>query len=906
MLSDLLHRMRALVSRRVVEREIDDELRYHLDRQVEAYEQRGLSRAEAVRRARLDFGGGLEQIKEEYRDSLGVRLVDDLRRDVRTAMRSLRATPMITAVAILSLALTIGANAAIFSVLNALVLRTLPVRDPARLVHVTDLVPRPPSEGGETRVRAWSAPAWERIRQRPFLYESASAWSFVQFNLASGGETQFVEGMWADGGFFETLGLQAQVGRTFSRSDDQRGGGPDGPVTVISYRYWQRQYAATPDIIGRSVRLNGVPFTIVGVTPPEFFGPEVGRSFDFIVPLQTETLIRGADSRLDEDASNFLTIVARLRPDHTIESAAQHLLAVQDDIMPASNRAASLTMVPAATGASNLRLAYIRPLRFLSAIVGLVMLVGCVNIANLLLARTMGRRHELTVRLALGASRGRVIRQLFAESVILATVGAALGIALANYLGQVLVTQLSSSINPVFLHVPIDVRVLSFTALVTMITALLFGTMPAIWASRAEPSDTLKGHGRISDDRAQRRFMGSLVIVQVALSVTLVVAAGLFVRSFIWLTTRPLGFSAAPVMVVTIDGQRAVPNPEMRLGVYQQTRDVAATVPNVAAAAISFLTPMGRGGFTPPVRIAPDPRSPNQQEREIGANGNLFGNLVSPGFFATLGTPLLAGRDFTEQDRRGAPRVVMVNERFVRELLGGSHAIGRVVHFFPGRPFAMSAEIVGVVTDAVATAPQDPAFPAWYLPLAQFDVPQFPLSSIRLSVRAQSGSPLTLVKPLETAIARVNPQLALTFQTLDGQIQTRLARERLMAQLAGFLGGLALLLASLGLYGVTSYAISKRRAEIGIRLALGAQPGGLVRLVLARASLLVCAGLAIGAATTLWATRFVGDLIFGVPVRDPATFVGAVLVLLAIGVFAAWLPARRASHLDPTVVLRES
>lgn len=905
MLSDLLHRVRALFSRRAVEREIDDELRYHFDRQVEAYEKRGLSLEEAQRRARLIFGG-LDQIKEEYRDALGVRLVDDLRRDLRTAMRSLRATPVITAVAILSLALTIGANAAIFSVLNALVLRTLPVRDPARLVHVTDLVPRPAAEGGETRVRAWSAPAWERVRQRSFLYESASAWSFVQLNLASGGETQFVEGMWADGGFFETLGLQAMAGRTFSRADDQRGGGPDGPVTVISHGYWQRQYAAAPDIVGRSVRLNGVPFTIVGVTPPEFFGPEVGRSFDYIVPLQTEALIRGGDSRLDENDSNFLTIVARLRPDQTIESAAQQLLTVQDDIMPASNRTASLTMVPAATGASNLRLFYVRPLRFLSAIVGLVLLVGCVNIANLLLARTMGRRHELTVRLALGASRGRVIRQLFAESVILASVGAALGIALANYLGEALVTQLSSSVNPVFLDVPIDVRVLSFTALVTMVTALLFGTMPAIWASRTEPTETLKGHGRTSDDRAQRRFMGSLVVVQVALSVILVVAAGLFVRSFVWLTTRPLGFSPEPVMVVTIDGQRAVPDPGMRLGVYQQAREVVSTVPNVSAAAISFLTPMGRGGFTPPVRIPPDPRSVDQSEREIGPNGYLFGNLVSPGFFATLGTPFVAGRDFTEQDRRGAPRVVLVNERFARELLGGSNPIGRVIHFFPGRPFAMSAEIVGVVTDTVATAPQDPAFPAWYLPLAQFDVPQFPLASIRLSVRAQDGSPLSLVKPLETAIASVNSQLALTFQTLDGQIQTRLARERLMAQLAGFLGVLALLLAGLGLYGVTSYAISRRRAEISIRLALGAQPRGLVTFVLTRVGLLVGVGIAIGNVSTLWASRFVSDLIYGLPVRDPMTFGAAVLVLTIIGGVAAWLPARRASRLDPTVVLRES
>jgi putative ABC transport system permease protein len=899
MLSDLLHRVRALVSRRAVEREIDDELRYHLDRQIDVYEARGLSRDEAVRRARLEFGG-LDQLKEEYRDALGVRLADDLRRDLRTAIRSLRATPMVTAVALLSLALTIGANTAIFSVLNALVVRSLPVREPGRLIHITDSVPR---DGG-IRVRAWSAPAWERIRQRPFLYERATAWSFVQFDLASGGETQFVEGMWADGGYFDALGVHAALGRTFSPTDDQRGGGPDGPVTVISYGYWQRHFGAAVDVIGRSVQLNSVRFTIVGVMPPEFFGLEVGRTFDFIVPLQTEALIRGRDSVLDENASNFLTIVGRLRPDQTLESAAQQIRTVQDDIMPAADRAAPLTAVAAATGRSDLRSAYVRPLQFLSTIVGLVLLVGCVNIANLLLARTIGRRHELTVRLALGASRGRVIRQLFAESVLLSAAGAGLGVALAAYLADALVSQLSSSINPVFLDVQIDARVLAFTALVTMFTTVMFGTMPAMWASRTEPTDALKGHSRVSDDRTQRRFMGSLVVVQVALSLILVVAAGVFIRSFVWLTNRPLGFTPESVVVVTVDAQRAVPDAAARLGVYEQARDAVASIPNVASAAISFLTPMGRGGFTPPVRIPP--HAPGQQAIEVGPNGNVFGNLVSPRWFATLGTPLVAGRDFSEQDRKGAPPVVIVNERFARELLGGSSPIGRVVTLFAGRPFAMSAEIVGVATDLVGTAPQDPAFASWYLPIAQLDIPGFSLSSARLSVRAQDGSPLLLTAPIEQAIATVNPQLALTFQGLHGQIQTRLARERLMAQLAGFLGGLALLLAGLGLYGVTSYAISKRRAEIGIRLALGAEPRRLVILVLTRVALLVGIGLAMGTGGTLWASRFVEGLIFGLPVRDPITVAGAVLVLSVIGVVAAWLPARRASHLDPTTVLRES
>jgi putative ABC transport system permease protein len=899
----LLRRAWYLLRQRQVDEDLAEEMDFHRAMTQRAIEDRGVDPAEAAFAARRAFGSAA-LAGDRSRDVWIPRWLQGIGQDVRLAVRTLFANQIVSVVAVLSLALGIGANTAIFSLVNSLVLRALPVRDPARLVLITDGVP--------TRLRVWSYAVWHEIHQRRELFDSTAAWSFTRFNLASGGETQLVDGLWASGSFFETLGVPAVLGRTFSEADDRRGGGPDGPVTVISYGYWQRQFGGAADVIGRTLRLDSLPFTIVGVTPPDFFGADVGRTFDVVVPLGDEPLIRGRETYLDSTGTMFLTVIARLRTEQSTDSAIAGLRRVQSEIREATlgdlvkrGRKQALdrylktpfALTPAATGYSGLRLRYQRPLLAIMTVVALVLLIACVNIANLLLARATARRHELSVRLALGASRWQLVRQLFTESVVLAGAGAALGLLLAAWSSRVLVRQLSTPMNTVFLDLPIDARMLAFTIGTAAMTALLFGTAPAFRASGVAPMDALNEHGRATAGQARGGLASWLVVAQVALSVILVVAAGLFVRTFASLTMRQLGFQPGPVLIVTMDAQRADVDPAERVPMYEGARDAVRALPNVADAAVSLTTPFSNA-FTPPVEISGVPASETQ--------GELFGNLISTGWFSTFGTPLIAGRDLTDRDRKGAPRVAVVNETFARKVFGGRTPLGHTISLYPNSALRLPPmEIVGVAADAVYVSIREPVPPTWYVPIDQFDLAFMPdLSSARLSVRSKTGAPALLTRNITAAIAGVNPQLALTFRPLADQVDAALTQERLIALLAGFFGVLALLLAGLGLYGVTAYAVSRRRREIGIRMALGAAPAGVVRLVMSRLTMLVGLGVMIGAGVSLWASRFVASLLYGLEPRDPATLAGAIVVLAAVGALAAWLPARRASRVDPAIVLR--
>ena len=833
--------------------------------------------------------------------------------DVRLAVRALRATPVVSIVAILSLALGIGANTAIFSLVDSLILRSLPVVEPQRLAVVTDARAL---KGGFTA--GYTYAIWDQIRRRGQPFDGAGAWSTERFNLAQGGgETQPVDGIYASGEYFSMLGVPALLGRTFTAADDAPGGGKDGPVAVISYALWQRRFGGSGTIVGTPLVVERVPFTIVGVTPPSFFGTEIGRAADVMLPLNTEPLIRGKDSRFGPGRGFYgLTVLLRLKPGQSIDAATAIVRGLQPQIREAA-RPATLpplaqkeflkdvfSVLPAGSGTSRLRTRYEQPLAAVFVVVGLVLLIACANIANLQLARAAARRHELSVRVALGASRWRLVRQWLVESLLLSGVGAALGLLFASWFSRALVSQLSTATNRVYLDLTVDWRLLAFTAAIAIATAILFGTLPALRATRVAPIEALKEQGRGSSGDARVSVSSGLVVAQVALSLVIVVAAGLFVRTFENLATLPLGFDSDRVLLVNVNVARARVGAGDRLPFFDRLVS-AAHVPGVVTSAASVITPAVGLGMVEMLRLSEAPASFEvMKDGKMNANAS-YANYVTPGFFATYGTPIKAGRDFDDRDRKDAPAAIIVNEAFVRKFLDGRSPIGAAMAFERGIPAPALKTIVGVV-GATYNGLRGDVVPVAYSPLAQFDWPGGITGDITISVRASAGSPMLLARSLASALTAVDHDLVFTFRPMTDQVSATLTQERVIAMLAGFFGALALLLAGLGLYGVTSYAVSRRRAEIGIRMALGAAPGSVIRLVLSRVTLLVGIGVLVGTGVSIWASKFVATLLYGLEPRDPITLVGAAVLLGAVGAAAGWLPAYRASRIDPAAVLRRS
>ncbi len=817
--------------------------------------------------------------------------------DLRDAVRGLRGTPVVSAVGILSLALGIGANTAIFSILNTLMLRSLPVKHPQELVQLMT----------GARRSSWSNPLWEQLRdQHTDLFQGAFAFSQPRFDLARGGEAEFANGVMASGGLFDVLGVPAILGRTFTAADDVKGGGKDGPVAVISYGFWQRRFGGAADAIGKPLLLDRVSFTIIGITPPEFTGPSQGRLYDVAIPLATEPLIRGAnESAMNERTWWWLNVIARLKRGDTIERAIPALRGVQPQMraatIPPDYRPADLprylseafSLRSAANGPAFLRLQYRQPLFTIMAVVAIVLLIACANIANLLLARASARRHELSIRLALGASRGRIARQLLAESLLLSGIGAALGILFARWGSRALLSQFSSSVE---LELPLDWRVLGFTAAIAIGTALIFGTVPALRATRVEPNEAIKEQGRAIVGEGRLGFGSLLVVAQVALSLVLVVGAGLFVRSFMSLARMNLGFDVNPLLIVDVDAKRSNVAPDHRQPLFERARQAALQVPGVRNAGASVIMPIDYSSWDTLIDN-PDGLSLPESERDV------WSNAISPGWFVTYSIPLVAGRDFDAHDTLGSPRVVIVNETLARKYFKHRNPLGQILREIgspqePSEPMV----IVGLVKDAVYLSPREGVPPTMYQAILQRKTSN--QQGVSIAVRAASGEPALLTRSVADAIMRVDPDLSLTFRPMKAAIRDVTSQERVVAGLSAFFGGLALLLAGIGLYGVMSYAVSRRRTEIGIRMALGARPAGAIALVLRRVALLVGLGVIVGSGIALWAAQFVSALLFGLRPRDPATYVAAPLVLTFVGALAAWLPARRAARIDPAVILR--
>ncbi len=830
--------------------------------------------------------------------------LEQLCQDVRHAFRMLRKSPGFTAVALLTLALGIGANAAIFQLLDAVRLRTLPVKDPESLaiIHLrTDHWMQGNFMGPYAQ---FTYPLWKQVRQRQQAFSSIAVWSSDQTNLATGGEMDIAQTIWVSGDFFTVLGVQPFLGRLISPSGDQPGcaGGVD-----LSYAFWQRRYGGDASAIGKTLTLNGHPFPIVGVTPPGFYGVSVGDRFDLAVPVCADAIVYGKYSRItSSDARHdwWLAMIGRLKPGWSLARATAQLAAIapaalHETIPPQYDAdhvkhylSYKLEALPAANGLSNLRQRSSTSLWLLLGLSGLVLLIACANLANLMLARASTRGREVAVRLALGASRGRLIRQLVSESALLALAGAVCGGVLAAILSRSLVAFISTPNNPVFLEMPTDWRVLGFVAGLAILTTILFGLAPALRSGSALPGAVLKTAGRgMTSGREHFRLQRVLVAAQVALSLVLLAGALLFARSLVNLMTRPLGFQQNGVLVANIDFPR-LNLPEARRDPFvRDLLDRVRAVPGVAAAAASNRSPVNGNSSNDEILAG-----------NSTAGGESWEEHISPGYFQTMEIPILAGRDFNGGDSAKSPKVAIVNQVFVKKFLSGSKsAVGQ--HFRldapPGIPKPYYS-VVGVVENSVYNDMHEPFVPVMYLPRNQDEHPN---TGVTFLIRSGVGT-ASLANSAKNVIAGVNPEIDVQFKVLRTQIRDSLVQDELMATLCGFFGGLAVLLAAIGLYGVISYTVAQRTNEIGIRMALGALRSGIVGLILGEVAVLIGIGIAIGVGLALAGGRAAGSLLFGLKPHDPLTLALAIIILAGIGLAATFIPARRASRLDPMVALR--
>lgn len=852
-------------------------------------------------RNRLDL---LRRSTSAFWDALWLqpkRLEDEMFQDLRFGVRMLLKHKSFTAVAILSLALGIGANTAIFQLLDAVRLRTLPVNAPQELAEVR-LADMKGARGGIFRSASVTNRIWEQLRERQQAFSGISAWGTDSVNLAPGGEVRTARMLYVSGDFFHTLGVQSALGRVFTTTDDQRGCGAAG--LVISHEFWQREYGGEANVIGRKLTLADSQFEIIGVTPASFFGMEVGRSFDMALPICAVTLVRGNNRMLDSGIMWWLTVTGRLKPGWSLEQANAEMQVISPGLFETTLPAnyppdnvkdylgSQLIAVPAASGASQLREKYEQALWLLLAIAALVLLIACANLANLLLARASAREREIAVRQALGASRGRLVRQLLVESLLLAAVGAALGAGLAQALSRFLVAFLSTSNDPVFLVLAPDWRVLGFAAGLAVLTCVLFGLVPAIRATRMEPGAVLKSGGRgMTAGRERFSLRRALVVAQVALSLVLVAGALLFSRSLGKLLTVETGFRQEGVLVALVSFQRLNLPPERVPAFKDELLDRIRAIPGVEAAAITHEIPLnGRGGAT----IWMDGADARQ-----GNNTSL--SRVGPDYFKTLEIPLLAGREFDARDRAAAPKVAIVNEAFARRFLNGASPVGHRFRIAAAADAPETLyEIVGLVRDTKYGDLREEFRPIAYTAPAQ-DPRSGPGGQVLIHSRLPQAEAVAAVKRV---LDEINPAINVSFQGFKPMVEATILRERLMATLSGFFGLLALLLACVGLYGILSYSVASRTNEIGIRMALGAKRRDVLWLILREALWLVVVGVAVGLPLIFAVTRLASTLLFGLTPTDPVSLLFAALLMLAVALVAGYLPSRRATRVDPMVALR--
>jgi putative ABC transport system permease protein len=845
-----------------------EELRFHL----EMAELDALRSGQNARDARLR-AGGVAQAAEAVRDQGTIRWLSDFLRDSRHGIRLLARSPLFTAAAIVSLALGIGANTAIFSLIDAVILRRMPVHEPGRLVQF----------GG----RVLSYPLFRQFGQELHCFTDMLAQSSMgRRDVVFDEEPEAVSVEFVSGNYYSVLGVSAFAGRTLDPEIDRNA----TPVAVISHAYWTRRFASDPAAIGRSFRWNGRVFTIIGVTPPEFRGVVPGTLPEITVPLSMAGEILDDPGRLASDSVRWLSVMGRLRAGYTMERAQAEVDTIYSRVIHAEAEhskgnefqqqtilAQRMTLEDAGNGFDGLRNRFAEPLRLLMGIVALILLIACANLANLLLGRATTRRREIAVRVAMGAGRGRVVRQMLAEGVLLATAAGVLGVLLAWWSADALVVMMSNGGERIALNLRPDLRVLAFAAAISAAACLLFSLAPAIQATRQGIQPAL-AEARLG---ARWRWGRGLISAQVAISVLLVIGAGLFGRTLLRLYSIETGFHPQDVTLISVKTDRAsLQGHALRGRILESLR----SMPGVASASFE-MSPMSYKGWEIGADVEGYTYGLNEDEQ-------VHVSYIAEDYFRTLRTPVILGREFNDRDTATSPQVVVVNEAFARRYFRGQSPLGQWVSF----KGAERMEIVGMAKDIRSRALRDDIPATVYVDAAQASSPP----SGAYIVRGAGIAPL-----VDAALKRVDEKLRATdVRTLDENLSRSILRERLLGTLSGLFGALSLILVSVGVYGVMAFQVARRQREIGIRMALGARPIQVTAMVLAETAMPVVAGVAMGVVGALGLTRLAEKMLYGVSPTDPATFVWAGGLLILLAVLAALVPSRRAARLSPIETLR--
>jgi macrolide transport system ATP-binding/permease protein len=916
MLSDLYFRLRSLLRRGTVENELDEELRFHLEQQVEKHARGGLSREDALRRTRLEFGG-LGQVKEDCRESRGTSFLETTVQDIRYALRQLRKTPAFTITVLLTLALGIGANAAIFTLVNAVLLKNLPVVDPGTLYRLGDNNACCVNGGilaDDGDYTLFSTDTYVQLKKNIPEFEELAAMqagfgfqSLVARRAGTQAEARSVAGEFVSGNYFRTFGLRPAAGRLLVEEDDRRG----APMTaVMSYEAWQRDYAADISVIGSTFYVNTKPLIMVGVAPKGFFGDRLSSiPPQFYLPIESMPVLTNAPYVHQAD-TRWLYMVGRIKPGVAIAPLQQKLSGLlRQTLAPTrgftSERGkavlarAHVVLTPGGAGIRDMQGQYGSQLRLLMWIAGLVLLIACANIANLLLVRGMARRAEMSVRSALGAVRSRIVRQLLTESVMLATTGGIAGLAVA-YAGTRMLLMLAF---PGVQNVPIDARpsiaVIGFAFGLSLVTGVLFGVAPAWIAAQANPADALRNGAR-STAASTTVLQRGLVILQVALSFVLLVGAGLFLQSLRKLEATDLKLDAKNRYIVHINPQAAGFTQRQLEALYRTMEDRFHRLPGVTNVGLASYTPMEDNNWGNDVQIQGDP------------NLNVVASFVKVNaeYFDSVGTQVVMGRGIGKQDTSTAAPVAVVNESFVKKLLGNRNPLGRRMGP-PGPDSSGDFEIAGVVKDTAYESARLKDHPMFFVPLMQRNASDKGPMEDDASLYAgalviQTDRPVDNMEVLaQKTLAGINPNLTVVkFQMFQEQIAERFSQERLISRLTMLFGVLALLLATIGLYGVTAYTVVRRIPEIGIRMALGAGRGGVIAMVLRGALLQTAIGLMIGFPMALLCVRFVKAQLYEITSADARVMAAAIVVLMVAGWIAGMIPARRGASVNPVQALR--